>query len=591
VSPRRGAETTVEKAPTGIAGLDESMGGGLPRGRTTLVFGGPGSGKTVLALQTLAHGASRWDEPGIFVAFEESAHQILANAASFGWDLPELQRRKLFILDATLRPDTVHAGKFDLSGVLAALAVKVKELGAARIVFDGIDVLLTLLDDPTSERAELFRIQEWVQRHKLTGVLTAKADGAEPFSQARYGFAAYMADCALLLARQHQDVVSERSLTILKYRGSAFSENKSPYVIGPSGIEVAEQNASAGAYHPTTERLSTGVPRFDTMLNGGYLRAASVLITGLPGTAKSTLSGAFVSAACRRGERALYVTFDERAEEVVRNLASAGIRLQPFVDSGRLAMMSALALRDSAEVQLMRIRSGVRRQRASCVVIDPISALAKSSDASVAVGVLARFIHWVKVNGITLVCPSLLSGSDPHLEATDLGVSTLCDTWVHLAYAQRGGERNRALTVIKSRGTGHSNQVRELIVSDDGLTLADVYQSGGEVFMGTMRWEHENAQRDAERRTRIEAKKRQLELKRSHAELQARKDAVERDLALLQIELEDSKRSEAERREREMRRHADLLSQRRADATGVGATARSLRATAPAKRHSNKGEA
>ncbi len=260
------------------------------------------------------------------------------------------------------------------------------------------------------------------------------------------------------------------------------------------------------------------------------------------------------------------MSFDEHGAETVRNLASIGIQVQPFIASGQLRMLSALALADSAEVQLMRIRSAIREHRASCVVIDPISALSKSSDVSIALGVLARFIHWAKVNGITLLCTSLLSGPDPHMEATDLGASTLCDTWVHLAYAQRGGERNRALTIIKSRGTGHSNQVRELILSDDGITLADVYEAGGEVFMGTMRWEQENLRRDEDRRLKMEAQKRRLVLERSQAELNARGEVHRRELALNQIELDDATRAESERVEREAHRHQELMRHRGADA-------------------------
>lgn len=355
-------ERNGSKAPTGIAGLDAATQGGLPRGRTTFVFGGPGSGKTVLALQTLVNGARLWEEPGVFVAFEESSQQIASNAASFGWDLAGLTRRRLFFLDAKLNPDVVCAGQFDLRAVLAAVELKVKMLGAKRVVFDGIDVLLSLLDNPAAERAELHRIQEWILRNGLTGIITAKADGAEPFSQARYGFAAYMAECALLLVRRHQDVVSERDLSVLKYRGSAFSENRVPFVIGPAGIQVAEQATMKGSLRASTERVGTGVARLDKMLNGGYFKASSTLITGLPGTAKSTLCGAFVAEACRRRERCLYVTFDEHGSETIRNLASVGIRLGPFVASGQLSIMGALSLSDSAEVQLMRVREAIARQ-------------------------------------------------------------------------------------------------------------------------------------------------------------------------------------------------------------------------------------
>jgi circadian clock protein KaiC len=562
---RRSNNAALTKAPTGVVGLDAVLRGGLPRGRVTVVFGGPGCGKTVLALQTLVNGARQLEEPAIFVAFEENSGPLIANAGSFGWDLAALQRDKLFFLDATLRPDIVHAGRFETTGILAGLEAKVRALRARRIVFDGIDVLLTLLDDPAAERAELYRIHEWLRRHDLTGIVTAKADGGEPFAHARYGFAAYMADCALLLERHHSKGVSERNVSVLKYRGSPFTENKSPFVIGPAGIEVAEPGAPTGVVRASTERLSTGVRRIDAMLGGGYLRFSSTLITGLPGTAKSTLSGAFARSALSREERVLYVTFDEQAEETVRNLASVGIRLSPFLRRRSLRIVSLVALEDNAEAQLMRIRSAVREHGAVCVVVDPISAIAKSSEASVSLGVLARFIHWSKAQGVTLVCTSVVSGSDARDEATELAASTLCDTWIHLAYAQRGGERNRSLSVIKSRGTAHSNQVRELVLSDEGIALADVYQAEGEVFMGTMRWEKESAERDASRRLSLEAQRRRLELERARAEIVAKTEALQRELAVNESELQSLGHGEVDRLRRAKARHGVLMDHRRAD--------------------------
>jgi len=549
--PRRNTDTAqTDKAPTGIAGLDEATRGGLPRRRVTMLFGGPGCGKTVLALQCLVHGAARLNEPGIFVAFEESSRQIVANAGSFGWDLPRLQERKLFFLDASLQPSVVRAGQFELTGLLSTLEVKVRELGAKRIVFDGVDVLLTLLQDSAAERAELYRIADWLIRNELTGIVTAKALGADPFALPHYAFAAYMADCAILMERRHVGVVSEREISILKYRGSSFHENKAPFVIGPSGIEVAEQQAHHPSTIATTARLSSGVSRLDTMLKGGYFRGATVLITGLPGTAKTSLGGAFITAACQQGERALFVTFDEHGAETVRNLASIGLQLQPLIDAGQLRVMSVLSLTDSSEIQLMRIRAAIREQRASCVVVDPISAISKSSDLATALGVLARFVHWIKLNGITLLCTSLLSNPDPLLQAAELGVSTLADTWIHLTYVQYGGERNRGLSIIKSRGTAHSNQVRELILSDQGLALSDVFEAGGEVFMGSMRSEQERMLREAERRMADQAQRRRVELERTRTELLARRDSLQRELDLAELDLVSAVQDESSRQER-----------------------------------------
>jgi circadian clock protein KaiC len=395
--------------------------------------------------------------------------------------------------------------------------------------------------------------------------MTAKAETAEPFSQARYGFAAYMVDCALLLSRQHKDSASERDVTVLKYRGSSFSENKSPLVIGPSGIEVAEEPTAHAAARATTERLSTGVSRLDTMLSGGYLRASSVLVTGLPGTAKSSLGGAFVRAACGRRERALYVSFDEQGPDIIRNLTSINVNLGPFVQSGQLRMLSLQAFSARAEVQLMRIRGAIREQSASCVVVDPMSALSKSSDSPIALEVIARFIHWARLNSITLVCTSLLSDSEPHREATDVGVSTLCDTWIHLTYAQQGGERNRALTIIKSRGTNHSNQVRELLLTDKGIAIADVYQVGGEVLMGTLRWQEENRQRDEERRLQAAMQKKRIELERKQADIQARSEALRRELEINDVELAETKCVEDKRLVQGAARRQELQRQRAAD--------------------------
>lgn len=564
--PRRNTDPAqTAKAPTGIAGLDEATRGGLPRGRVTLLFGGPGCGKTVLALQCLVHGAGQMNEPGIFVAFEESSRQIVANADSFGWDLPRLQECKLFFLDASLQPGVVRAGHFELTGLLSSLEVKVRELGAKRIVFDGIDVLLSLLQDAAAERTELYRIADWLLRHELTGIVTAKALGTDPFALPHYAFAAYMADCAILLERRHVGVVSEREISILKYRGSSFLENKAPFVIGPSGIEVAEQHT----YHPptvaTTERLSTGVSRLDTMLRGGYFRGATILITGLPGTAKTSLGGAFIAASCQQGERALFVTFDEHGADNVRNLASIGLQLQPLIDAGQLRIMSALSLTDSSEIQLLRIRAAIREQRASCVVVDPISALSKSSDPATALGVLARFVHWIKVNGITLLCTSLLSNPDPLSQAVELGVSTLADTWIHLTYMQYGGERNRGLSIIKSRGTAHSNQVRELVLSDQGLSLCDVYEAGGEVFMGSMRSEQERLRHEAERRMAEQAQQRRVELERARNELLSRRDSLQREIELAEHDLASAVKNESSRQGRVLEYRDDALRRRGAD--------------------------
>lgn len=555
----------IDKIPTGIPGFDEITNGGLPKGRTTLILGGAGSGKTVFALQTLVNGARDFGEPGIFVAFEENIRQIIANAATFGWDLPDLEKEKLFFLDARMSPDMVVSGGFDLKGLLASIKAKADEIGATRIVFDSIDVLLTLLNDPVAERQELHRINDWFSETGLTGIMTFRMDSDEDSSD-RYGFMQFMADCVVLLYHRLIDRVSLREIRVVKYRGSSFSENEFPMVIGHRGIEIANLGLSEPEYEASTEKVSTGVDRLDAMLNGGYLRGSSILITGAPGTAKSTLSAAFIEAACKRGERSLYVSFDESANEIIRNMASVNIRLEPYVQSGILRMHSAKTEAKSAEEHLMSIRRLIEEHKPRCLVIDPLSAMVKAGGHITALGAAQRLIHLAKSKGMTLVCTSLLEvrGSLTS-EATEIRISTIADTWINLSFVPQGGERNRALTIVKSRGTKHSNQVRELVLSNEGITLADVYTSGGEVLMGTLRWEKEEAERLAEERERAEAERQRIELELEETEINAKMLALKKQLEANKIETARLSKEEENRRISEDRKLADLQKLRRAD--------------------------
>jgi circadian clock protein KaiC len=524
-----------QKAPTGITGLDEITRGGLPRGRTTLLAGGPGSGKSLLALQSLVHGATDYNEPGIFVAFEETSARITANAAKFGWNLPGLQHRKLFFLDAQPTADLIQAGNFDLDGMLAMLAARAREMGAKRIVFDAIDMVLSLLSDEKTERREICKLHEWLLAEGLTAIITAKEGDDQP----HLDYLQYMVDCAVTLNHTVVAGVSQRNLRVLKYRGSGFEENESPFVIGTTGLEVA---GSRGPGQPdvavSDERVSSGVARLDTMLGGGYYRCSSVLITGFPGTAKSTLSGAFAEAACARGEPTLFVSFDSDVSEVVRNLASVNIRLQRFVNSGLLRTKSARAINGSAEIHLMRIKNLVREQKTRCLVIDPVSALAKTGNVDTGHSVAERLIDWAKATGITLVCTSLLDNGSTQMEGTPMQISTIADTWIHLNYLVHAGERNRGLSIIKSRGTAHSNQVRELVLSGAGVTLADAYMAGGEVLMGTLRWEKERTDRINRLETEKVTRRQRMEIEAQELELLARVKSLERELELKRAEKE-----------------------------------------------------
>ena len=527
------------KAPTGIAGFDEITGGGLPQGRTTLLVGGPGSGKTLFALQFLVNGAQACKEPGIFVAFEESSARIVANARSFGWKLAELRRTTLFFLDAQPPPDQVTAGNFDLGGMLAALRAQAADMGARRIVFDALDILLALLPDAAARRREIHALHEWLLAQGLTGLITAKADAAGGIGQEPFAAMQYMVDCAVILNHGVVQGVSQRSLRVQKYRGSGFDENEAPFLIGGDGLEVPVVHTPERLnFKVTSERVSSGVKRLDTMLGGGYYRGASVLVTGFSGTAKTTLGGAFTEAACRRGERTLFVSFDSDYNEVIRNLASVGIRLDRYVKSDCLRMVSARTIAGSAETYVVRVKALAREHRARCLVIDPVSTWSLSGNDPTARTVADRLIHWAKASGTTLLCTSLFDEMSSQTESgSPLPVSSLVDTWIHLNYLLQAGERNRGLSILKSRGTAHSNQVRELILSDAGVTLADAYTAGGEVLMGALRWQKERTESIANEGAEVAARLKRVRLDAEAAEIEVRMKSLQVELAAKQAEL------------------------------------------------------
>jgi circadian clock protein KaiC len=558
------AEGPIRKAPTGIEGFDEITGGGLPAGRTTLIIGGPGAGKTVFALQGLVSAAHQLREAGIFVAFEENSRQIIANAATFGWDLPALEKERLFFLDARLSPAAVQTGDFDISGILAGLGAKAKEMNAKRIVFDGIDVLLTLLDDKTKERREIYRLQEWLQSTGLTAVITAKAAESDRKSTERYAFMQFMVDAVVHLHHRMVDRVSLRGVRVMKYRGSGFAEGEFPMIISRSGVQVATFGPAELEYEASTERVSSGVPRLDTMLEGGYYHGSGVLISGAPGVAKTTLAGAFARASCERGERVLYVSFDEAGSQIVRNLRSVGIDLQPYRESGLLKIYSTRTETRSSEDHLVNLKELIASFDPQAVVVDPLSALGKTGGHVAAVHASLRLLDYARARGITTVCTSLVADEEM-TEATTTQISTIADTWIHLAYLIHGGERNRTLTIVKSRGMKHSNQVRELLLSNHGITLADVYTAGGTVLVGTARWEHEARQREEEQRRRVELARRRKTAEQEEARIRAQIAVLEAELAAHHVERNLLVEEDAAEQTRRRSDHAELLRLRHAD--------------------------
>lgn len=532
--------TTVAAVPTkmltGIRGFDDITAGGIPRHRTTLVSGGAGCGKTIFALQSLVYGASHTKEAGLFVAFEESSEHIIANAASFGWNLPaHIKNNKIFFMDGRLSPEVVQSGGFDLGGMLSMLEAKAKQINAKRVVFDGIDVLLSLLDDHAAERRELYRIRDWLGTTGLTGVITQKSTGTD--SDQRYNYLHFMVDCVVILRHQVVNGSAFRNLRVMKYRGSGFSGDEFPISVTADGMQLTHRGPAELKYSVSDERVSSGLARLDHMLRGGYHRGSNVLISGAPGTAKSTLSGLFAAAACERGERTLYVSFDEGAAQIVRNLRSVNIRLAQHIKSGLLEMYSTRTRGPNIEDQFGDLRARVRAHRPRCLIVDPLSALSTKLSHLASADAAQQFLDFLKAEGITVVNTSLMDGLKTD-EATATGISTIADTWIHVSYVVQDGERNRALTIVKSRGTGHSNQVRELTLSNEGVSLTDVFVAQGKVLMGVARWEWEQEELAAKDRTKVASDLKRLHLKLSQAEAAARLQVVQTEMEARSAEID-----------------------------------------------------
>jgi circadian clock protein KaiC len=577
----------LPKARTGIEGFDQMTRGGLPRGSATLVTGGAGSGKTVFGLQTLVNGAILFDEPGIFVAFEETSGRLRANAASFGWPLAELESQKFFFLDAMPATDAVTIGEFDLSGMLAVLSVKVQAMKARRIVFDSIDVLLQLLPGKLERQREINRLKSWLLDCELTAVITAKLYWSEHAMSSETGALPYLpfiVDCVVALRHGVENGFSRRQVRVIKYRGSSFAEDEIPFIIESRGIEVVSTERPSTSSSLLIEKVSTGILQLDEMLYGGVFRGSTTMITGSPGTAKTTLSGAFAEAASKRGERTVYVAFDESSEEIVRNLCSVNIHLREYVDNGILRMHSEYGGSGGVEEHFRRIKNLVASQRATCLVIDPFTAFSNAGSTASAQAVAARLIRWVKSEGITLVCTSLPIASEPAFSGTILKITTVADTWIYLSFFD-GGERNRGLTIIKSRGTNHSNQVRELVLSSSGLSIAPPYTADGKVLMGAMRWQKERAEGEARARLSTEFERRSAAMDDEISDLDAHMQTLGRNLAAKRSARSSMALTEDLRHREEELRHSDMIRMRQSKELG---SAKATQPDSPKKRRSSK---
>ena len=464
----------LEKTPTGIDGFDEITNGGLPTGRTTLICGRAGSGKTVMALEFLINGARQFDEPGVFIAFEETQEELTQNIASFGVDLAELEQTGKLAIDHIYveRSEIEETGEYDLEGLFIRLASAVDSIGAKRVVLDTIEVLFAGLTNQAIIRSELRRLFRWLKDKGLTAIVTGeRGEGA----LTRYGLEEYVADCVVLLDHRVTDQISTRRLRIVKYRGSAHGTDEYPFLMGEKGISVLPLTSVGLTHGASEERISSGVKDLDAMLgNKGFFVGSSILVSGTPGTGKSSLALSFLKAACERGEKALYFGFEESKAQIIRNTASIGLDLQPFADKGLLHFNNVRPSNLGIEAHLASMLHIVKRIDPNVVAIDPISNFLSSADQGGVKSMLIRLVDFLKMRQITTMFTHLTSLGGP-AEHTDETVSSIMDTWLLLRDLEDDGLRSYAVSVLKSRGMSHSHELREFILSDEGIHLGAVY--------------------------------------------------------------------------------------------------------------------
>jgi circadian clock protein KaiC len=526
------ASAVLPKAPTGITGLDEITGGGLPAGRPTLVCGSAGCGKTMLAVEFLVRGARQFGEPGVFMMFEESATDLTANVRSLGFDLDKLVAERLLVLNYVHieRSEIEVTGEYDLEGLFIRLGHSIDSIGAKRVVLDTIEALFAGLANHAILRAELRRLFRWLRDRGMTAIITGEKGSGDMIT--RYGLEEYVADCVITLDQRVTDQISTRRLRVLKYRGTVHGTNEYPFLIGERGLSVLPITSLQLDHKATGERVATGIARLDEMLGGlGVFRGSSVLVSGSPGTGKSSIGAKFLETACRRGERALLFAYEESSAQILRNMRSIGIDLESWVAKGLLQIHSSRPTLHGLEQNLVMMHDAVRAFHPSVVVVDPISNLTTERSELEVKPTLMRLIDFLKQEQITTLFTSLTrSGTAATApEDSQVGVSSLMDTWLLLRNVESNGERNRTLYVLKSRGMEHSNQVREFVLSAAGIDLVDVYLGSDRVFTGTARLAqaaHEHAA----------AALRREEHDRKLRRLGSRRKALEAQIAALQAE-------------------------------------------------------
>lgn len=570
---------TLSRAPTGIEGLDEITGGGLPAGRPTLVCGTAGSGKTMLAMEFLVRGATQFGEPGVFMMFEENAAELTANVRSLGFDLKKLAAQKKIVLDHVRveRSEIEETGEYDLEGLFIRLGYAINSIGAKRVVLDTVEALFAGIPNNAVLRAELRRLFRWLKDRGMTAIITGEKGEGNAIT--RYGLEEYVADCVIVLDQRIQEQISTRRLRVLKYRGTAHGMNEYPFLIGAQGFSVLPITSLQLNHQVSVQRVPMGIARLDEMLGGqGVFRGSSVLVSGSPGTGKSSIAAKLVETTCRRGERALFFAYEESTAQIVRNMRSVGIDLEPWIKRGLLEIHSSRPTLQGLEQNLVMMHDLVRTLRPSVVAVDPISNLTMAYDDTEVKPTLMRLIDFLKKEQITAVFTSLTSGGDATSAPEDLqlGVSSLMDTWLLLRNVEFTGERNRTIFVRKSRGMAHSNQVREFVLSDKGIDLVDVYLGDDRVLTGSARIAQEAQERAA---TTLRGQDHQRKLR----QLASKRKAIEAQIVALQAEAQAESEevhfaiAQETLQENATHQNADAMAQRRGGATNGSGGAKGKR--------------
>jgi circadian clock protein KaiC len=544
------------KTPSGIRGLDEITFGGLPKGRPTLIAGGPGSGKTLMSMEFLVRGAIDYNEPGLFMAFEETADELAQNVASLGFDLKELIAEKKILIDYVRveRTEIEETGEYDLEGLFVRLNYAIDSIGAKRVVLDTIESLFAGLGNEAILRAELRRLFRWLKDKGVTAIITAERGDA---TLTRYGLEEYVSDCVIVLDHRVQNQISTRRIRVVKYRGSVHGTNEYPFLIDEKGISILPITSLTLNYQISTKRVTSGIPRLDSMLEGkGFYQGTTILISGTAGTGKTSVSASFAKATCQRGERCLYFAFEEAPNQIMRNMKSIGIDLEPFVKQSLLKFHAVRSTFYGLETHLVQMQKMIDDFKPSAVVVDPITNLINAGDQNDVKSMLTRLIDYLKEKQITALFTNLthLNG----LESTESEVSSIMDTWILLRDIELGGERNRGIYILKSRGMAHSNQIREFLITSKGVDIIDVYTGPAGVLTGSARFAQEikdQATEDA-RKEEIGKLQRDLERKRKLTEaqivaLQAEFTAKEEEFKQL-INQEKRREKEIEENRKEM---------------------------------------